>query len=290
MTTASVLTDADLRYFYLGPLGYLRQLPLIPLSTPTGANEDLIGGMTASLDGTATLDVMGHRRTWQLSWVCLTPGELAAAHAMFQGLSRLPLRVIDPRAGNRLTRSGASGGSYSLDTSAHTVTAGTVAYAAVTDYPAAYLGLLDGGVAWSVPATTVCTLRVDAGGKIPLIPGETVSVGLLVKGTLNAQLGVQYYDVAGSAGSTALGTSVTLAGWAWLTYTFTPSAGQVSASLILVAASGAARTVTVGPGLWHPDSTDWCPGTGCPVVLPPAMTQTYPGLANIDSAITLREA
>lgn len=286
----SELTDADLTYFWLGPLGQMRQLPLLPLSGSADAPEGLIGGLFQAVNGTGTLQVLGMKRSWQLPWVCLTPGEIAAVHAWYQGLTRADLRIIDPRAGNRLSRDGASGGSFNRGVEAHTVTAGTRAFTAVTDYPSDVLGLVDGGIAWAVPLNTAATLRIDATDKIPLIPDQAITVHLLVKGTLGAQLGTQYYDVAGSAGSTSLASSATLGAWAWRTHTFTPAAGQVSGSLILAAASGAARTITIGPGLWHPTNSDWCPGHGCPRVLPPAMPMSYPGLANLDPGITLQEA
>ncbi|MGH3926909.1 MAG: hypothetical protein ACRDTT_29255, partial [Pseudonocardiaceae bacterium] len=143
---------------------------------------------------------------------------------------------------------------------------------------------------WSVPLNTASTLRIDAADKIPLIPGEEITLSVLLKGTLGAQIGVQHYDAAGVAGSTSLSSSAVLSGWGWRTHTFTPSTGQVSASVIVVAASGAARTVSIGPALWHPDNTVWTPGTGCPRVLLSAMTTRYPGLARVDPGITLREA
>ncbi|MGH3921343.1 MAG: hypothetical protein ACRDTT_00410, partial [Pseudonocardiaceae bacterium] len=77
----TVLTDSDLRYFWLGPLGYLRQLPLLPVGGGTDATELLIGGLFESLDGTATLQILGHKRSWQLDWVCLSADEIAAVHA-----------------------------------------------------------------------------------------------------------------------------------------------------------------------------------------------------------------
>jgi hypothetical protein len=286
----TVLTDADLTYFWLGPLGYLRQLPLLPVSSSTAANETIFGGLFEAVDGTGTLDILGLKRSWELNWVCLAADELAAVHAWFHRLNRSALRIIDPRAYNRLSRDGASGGSWSRSAAAHTVTVGTRTFTSVTDYPADVLGLVDGGIAWSVPLSTVSTLRIDATDKIPLIPGEQITLSVLLKGTLGAQVGVQFYDVAGAAGSTSLASSTTLSGWAWKSHTFTPSSTQVSASLIVVAASGAARTVTVGPALWHPDNTTWTPGTGCPRVLIPAMTTRYPGLARQDPGITLREA
>lgn len=284
------LTDADLTYFWLGPLGYLRQLPLLPVRDSVNATEELIGGLTVGMDGTGTLDVFGFKRSWQLDWVCLELLETRTQHALFQGLTRSPVRIVDPRAGNRLTRDGASGGSRSRDVTAHTVTAGTRSFVAVTDYPADYLGLIDGGISWSVPVSTAATLRIDATDKIPLIPGEQVRLAVLLASTGSAQVGVQPYDVAGAAGSTSLASSVTLGSWTWYSHTFTPSATQVSASLIVVAASGAARTVRVGPALWHPDSTDWVPGTGCPRVLLTGSSTRYPGVANRDAGLVVREA
>lgn len=283
------LTDDDLDYFWLGPVGGLRQMPLMPVRGSTDATEELIGGLFQAADGTGTLQVRGHRRSWELDWSCLTPVELAPAHAMFQGLQRSALRVVDPRAGNRLSRNGAAGGCYSRDATGFTVTAGSLAFSAVTDYPATYAGLLDGGIAWSVPVSTAATLRVDDTLRVPLIVGEPVTVSMLVKGTLGAQVGVRQYNAAGAT-TDSLASSVTLGSWALLTHILTPTSDKVSGSLALTVASGAARTVTVGPAVWHPTSTTWCPGTGCPVVLPTKMPWSYPGLANINAGMTLQEA
>ncbi|MGH9290105.1 MAG: hypothetical protein ACRD0V_17725 [Acidimicrobiales bacterium] len=282
---------ADLTYFWLGPLGGLRQLPLLPVTGNTTADETLIGDVTESLDGTATLHVFGHRRSWRCDWVCLTADEVAPLAAMFRRLDRRPLRLVDPRDRNRLTRDGSTAGCYSRDTRAHTTTAGAPAFVAVTDYPAPYAGLVDGGVAWPVPASTAATLRVDDTGRVPLLPGETVTVSALVKGTLGAQLGVAYYDAAGAAAGTSLAGTVTLAGWVVASHTVTPAAGQVAGSLTLTVASGAARTVTVGPAQWQtgPVVSGWAPGAGCPVVVAPAMTTRYPGLAHSDTGLQLRE-
>ena len=286
----TVLTDSDLTYFWLGPLGYLRQLPLLPVSGSSDASEELTGGLSTGLDGTGTLDVLGHKRTWRLDWVCLSLLDTRTQHALYQGLTRSAVRIVDPRAGNRLSRDGASGGSYSRDVDAHTVTAGTRAFAAVTDYPTDLIGLVDGAVSWSVPVTTTATLRIDDTDRIPLIPGEQITLSVLVDGTGSTQVGVQYYNAAGTAGSTSLASSFTAGSWAWQSHTFTPSATQVSASLIVVAASGSARTVRIGPALWHPENTDWVPGTGCPRVLLTGSPTRYPGLANHDTGLIVREA
>jgi len=288
--TTLVDADLELNRFWLGPLGRLVQLPLTPVSSGIDAPEDLIGGFSQAIDGTGTLDVLGHKRSWRLAWTCLLPDEVAALDAWFHRLTRSPLRIVDTRAYNRLSRDGASGGSWARAVTAHTVTAGTRTFTAVTDYPDDVVAMVDGGIAWSVPLNTASTLRIDATDKIPLVPGEQITLAVLVKGTLGAQVGVQYYDITGAAGSTSLASSATLGSWAWRTHTFTPTSTQVSASLIVTVASGAARTVTVGPALWHPTNTDWNPGTGCPRVLMTTKSTRYPGLAYQDPGITLQEA
>lgn len=286
------LTDAqlELNRFWLGPLGRLRQLPLTPIAGTTDATEALIGGLTTSIDGTGTLHVLGHKRTWQLDWICLTAAEVAPVHAWFQGLTRAALRLVDVRAWNRLSRDGASGGSWSRDVTAHTVTASTRTFGLVTDYPDTIADVVDGGISWAVPLNTASTLRIDAIDKIPLIPGEAITLSILLKGTMGAQVGVQFYDITEAATTTSLASSVTLGAWAWYSHTFTPGSTQKSASLIVSAASGAARTLTIGPALWHPINTSWTPGSGCPRVLATAMPMRYPGLANHDPGITLVEA
>lgn len=290
MTT---FTDADLTYYWLGPLGYLRQMPLLPVGGLVDASEAVVGGLHVGIDGTGTQQVTGHKRTWLLDWVCLEPEDFAYLRAWYLGLADADLRIVDPRQRNRLSRDGSSGGCYSRGTAAHTVTAGTVAFTAVTDYPAAYLGVVDGGVAWLVPVTTVCTLRVDDTIKVPFVATEQITVSMLVKGTLGAQIGWQTYDVTGASAGTSLASSVTLAGWALISHTFTPSASQVSGSLILTVASGAARTVTVGPAAWCKGTAApalLVPGSGCPVVLITGMTTDQPGLAASNIGATIREA
>lgn len=288
---SSPFTDADLTYFWLGPLGYLQQLPLLPVDGSSDASEELIGVLLTSLTGGATLDVFGLKRTWQLDWVCLTHAETAVVAAWFQGLTTAALRLVDTRGGNRLSRDAASGGSYSRDVRAHTlpVGSGTVAVAAVTDYPAPFAGVVDGGVAWVVPAATVATLFLDGLAQIPLIPGEQITATVWLQGAGNVQVGAQFYDTVGAGAGTALATAAALGTWAPYSVTFTPAAGQVAAALIVVAASGSGRTVSVGPALWHPDNTDWVPGVGCPQVLPTARKTAYPGLANQNTGVTLRE-
>lgn len=287
--TTGILTDADLTYFWMGPLGYLQELPLLPVGGSSDAAEELIGALLVSLSGTATLDIFALKRTWVLDWVCLTHEETQAVWAWFQGLTTAALRLIDPRAGNRLTRDGAAGGCYSRDTRAHSVTAGTLALAAVTDYPTVFLGVLDAGTAWAVPGSTAGSLLIDSTTKIPLIPGEQITATVWLKGTLGAQVGVQFYDTAGATAGQTLAGSVTLGAWTAYSVTVTPAGNQVSAALLVTVVSGSARTVTVGPALWHPTNPDWVPGTGCPEVIPTARRLAYPGLANQNTGVTLRE-
>ena len=261
------------------------------MSGTTAAGEELAGGVSIGLDGTATQQVLGHRRSWQLDWITLSPDDVAPLRAWYLGLAGdVDLRVIDPRARNRLSRNGSAGGSYGGDTTGFTATAGTLTHAAVTDYPASLVGLVAGAVAWSVPLSTAATLRVDDTVRVPLIAGETITVSVLVKGTLGAQAGVRQYTSAGAT-TDSLASSVTLGSWAWLSHTLTPTADQTSASLALTVVSGAARTITVGPALWYSGSAvlGWVPGSGCPAVLMEDQSTVYPGLADANLGVVLRE-
>lgn len=285
------LTGADLTYFWLGPVGRLRRLPLLPVGGRFDADEELVGGLRVALDGTATLDVMGHRRTWRLEWACLEPDEVGPIRAHYLGLSGAALRLIDPRARNRLTRDGSSGGSYSRDTGAFTADAGELAFAQVADYPSEYADQLDGGVVWSVPAAVAADLLIDDALRIPLVPGETLTVSVLLKGSGDASVGLRFYDPAGDPAGDDTASAATLSGWAWFSHTVTPTDGQVAASVLVAAASGDERAVTVGPAQVESgaEATGWVPGSGCPVVLPTDMTTTYPGLAHSEPGLTLRE-
>jgi hypothetical protein len=276
------MTSVEPMSLHVGPLGQLRTLPVLPIRGRHPAGHERIGGASTSLDGTTTLDVRAYRRTWAVDWTCLSADDWGWLEAWWLGLRRgVEHRIVDPRRPNRLTRDGSSGGSYSHTTDAHTVTAGTVGYVAVADYPTAIQ--LDGAVSWAVPAPGA-TLRVDDTPRIPLVDGEEVTVSVLLNDPGSVQVGARLYDVAGAT-TDDLSPAETHSGWVWRSHTFTP-AGQVSASLAVVAAAGA-RTARVGPARWGED-TDWTPGSGCPAVLLTSFATTYP-LGYYDVGIELRE-
>lgn len=257
--------------FRLGPVGRMRNLPMVPVDAQFDMSLTRIGGEHVALTGALTLDTVGHKRTWGLSFRCLDADEIDFMRALYLRTVSGALRLIDPRERNRLSKAGSSGGSYQRTTAAHTTTAGTLSVVQPTDYPEPYVDRVDSAVALAVPATTVTTLRINSAthDRVPVVPGEPVTVSVLAKGTLGAQVGVQPYDITGAALSTSLASSVTLSTtWQRLTHTWTPGATAVSASLILQCASGAARTVTIGPAQYEPGSVlnDWVLGLGVPVV------------------------
>ena len=281
------MTSPEPLSLWVGPLGRLHELPVLPIRGSHPAGHDRIGAVHTSLSGTTTVDVLAHRRSWSVDWTCLTAAEWGYLEAWWLGLGRdKPYRIVDPRRANRLTRDGSSGGSYSHGVTAHTVTAGTRSYVPVTDWPADVE--LDGAVSWVVPAAGA-TLRIDDALRVPLIPGEQVTLAVLLADSGSAQVGAQLYDAAGVSAGTSLAAAGTFTGWAWRTHTFTPTAGQVAASLAVVAAAGA-RTVRVGPAQAEAGaaSTPWTPGSGCPLVVLTEFASSYP-LGLYDASIEIRE-
>jgi hypothetical protein len=278
--------------YWLGPLGALRALPMVPVHGSVDVDLALIGATQTTLGGRLVLDIAGHKRTWGMSWQCLTNDEIGAIRAVFLGLPGAIPRLVDPRETNRLSADASSGGSYTRTAAAFAPTAGTVAYAAMT-VPAALVDLLAGGISWAV-TTAGGTLLADSGSdrRVPLIPGEQVTVTAWAAGAGAAQVGAVPYDAAGVAGAASLGALVTLTGaWQRLTHTWTPGAGAVAGAPALVAAAGSARTVTTTAWQWQASAvTDWTPGLGCPQVLITASSRRLPGVGSgNDLDITVRE-
>lgn len=276
--------------FWLGPLGLLRALPSVAWGDDVQAPLARIGGAQDAIDGRLSVADLGSKKQWSFTWPFLTPDEVAPIEAWWLHLADASLRLLDQRRRNRLSRDGSSAGCRSRSVAAHTTTAGTPVFVPVADYPTSspWYGLVDGGISWPVPASTAATMRIDGADRIPLLPGEQVTLAVPVKGSGSAQVGAQLYDLAGASAGTSLASAVTLAGWTTYTRTFTPTGTQVSAELVIVAASGSARTLTVGPALWGAGGA-WAPGTGCPQVELIDFAQSYADTDDEAVSLTVRE-
>ncbi|GAB3873750.1 hypothetical protein GCM10029964_014540 [Kibdelosporangium lantanae] len=146
--------------FWLGPLGALRALPSPSLGSGPEATSTRYGATHRSLSGRPTIDVLGMRRTWSLTWPFLDPDTHAYLDALYLGLVSDPLWLIDPQRPNRLSVGVASGGSTTRTTDLFTATAGTLAWT-----PTALGGLpVAGGIAWTPPAEGG---RLGATGRVP---------------------------------------------------------------------------------------------------------------------------
>jgi hypothetical protein len=277
--------------YYLGPLGNLRQLPMVPIRSAVDIAYARLGGEHVTLNGQLTLDRVGYKRTWKTAWRCLEAQEAGPLEAAFLGLSRAKLRLLDPRQRNRLTPDGSAGGSYTRSPRAFVASAGAVTFR-VAPAPTDLAGVVDGGLDWEVPAGGG-KLTADSGTltRVPLLAGQQVTASVYVSGAGGVQVGATPYDAAGAAQADILAAAVTLGGaWQRLSHTFTPAAGQVAAAPCLVAAAGTARTLqTTGWQLQAGGLSEWVPGTGCPHVVVGGFGRDHPSLAGHDVEIVLRE-
>ncbi|MBP2325322.1 hypothetical protein JOF56_005707 [Kibdelosporangium banguiense] len=278
--------------FYLGRLGALRQLR-DPMKGLDATNERL-GATHRSLNGTTTVDTLGHKRTYKLQWDYLTHDELSYVEALYLGLIDGPLRLIDPQRKNRLAAQASSGGSRFRNIAGFTPTQGTVTFTPSTPPPEVFAA---GAITWAIPATTGGRLIVgdNLTGRVPLITGEQVTLSIYATGEgLTARAVVVPFDAAGVAGAPVFGPAIGLtAVYQRLAVTLTPNTGQAGCAVGLDVPSGGPAGMVTTTG-WQLEAattaSPWGPGSGCPVVVVESLADTYPEYGYHASTLTLLEA
>jgi hypothetical protein len=264
--------------FYLGRVGALRQLR-DPMRGLDATNERL-GATHRSLDGTTTIDTLGHKRTYKIQWDYLTHEDMAYVEALHLGLVDGPLRLIDPQRKNRLTAQLSSGGSRFRTTAGFSTGQGTLTFAPTTAPGEVFAA---GAISWGVPDTSGG--RLTAGDtpslRTPLITGEQVTLSLYATGNgASARAVIMPFDLASNAGAPVFGPTVTLTGgYQRLSVTLTPDSTQVACVVGLDVPSGGPPVTVTATG-WQLEAaatpSAWVPGTGCPVVVVDSVTDTYP--------------
>jgi hypothetical protein len=271
--------------FWLGPLGALRALPSPPLGDGPEATSTRFGVVHRSLTGRPTVDRLGVRRTWTLTWPYLDPDTHAYLDTLHLGLIGAPLWLLDPQRTNQLPVHVASTGAASRSTEGFTATSGTLAWTvtALAGAPVA------GGLAWNVPAESG---RLDTTGRVPLIEGQPVTFSAYLAATRAVRLTITTESAAGALVSThdsdpvipgAAGSRVQL--------TATPAPGAVACRVAVTVPPGTAETVTttgwqLEPG---PHATTWRPGGAAAVVLMDSLRVAYPVPGSYATTATLLE-
>lgn len=283
--------------WYLGPVGACREIP--PPLRGVEVSRESAGEVLTSLGGVRTQFRRSQPRSWPLSWPTLSEDELTHLRLVGLGLVSGPLRLLDPMVRNLLPVQVATGGSYDRDTSRFSVTGGSSSsWVPVTDPPATVP--VRGVISWVRAGTGAATLTTsDAADRVPLIPGRTVRLSTWARGTAIAvSAAANAWDAAGAAAVTT-GTAATLhaTDWRWLAVDYTPTAGRVSASPALSAASGQAVSTVQTTG-WQvafadqlaDQPQDWTEGGGAPEILvDPEPKLAYPRWRRYAYEMLLRE-
>lgn len=279
--------------FYVGRVGSMRAL--FGPTDGLDASATWFGGVHRSLSGTPTVDRLGRKRSWEMSWPALVPEDHAFVVALGQGTAGSPLRLIDANQRNRCSPQHSSGGTFRRSTEGFTVSTGTLGWQTIPVPDSTWSGLLEGGLGWIVPTTVGGILKTStvADDRYPLITGEQVTASVWVSGNLNARVQLIPYDSAGAALTAISGGTTALAGlYTRLTVTHTPLSTQVSAVLAVDIPAGQGAGVAVATA-WQLEAAaaaaQWVPGEGCPVVVVDQASDRYPLYPYHEAGLTLLE-
>ncbi len=289
-------------YFYLGPLGGLRELPPIERDQQVAADADAPLAEHVSLTGARIVDRMGpHRRVWDLSWVYLTPDEVDEIDSLRRGLLGTPLWLIDPQRPNLATPQVATAGTERRSTDGWRSQAGARRWVRLPAAARPTAVRAVGAIEWE-RATVADFLDVGfttPANRTPVAPGGgPVSVaGYLRRTTASAvqvQIGVEQFDAAGNYLRLTQGPPITLTQNTWvdMSYTHTPAADVASFAPYWFINAGQPASihqvtgVRCGYGTQPPAPSV---GGGAAQVYPRAMPENYPSLGEIDTGITLVE-
>lgn len=275
--------------FRIGPLGGFVDLPGVQTDKTVSAAVVRHGGTHTSLNGGATVDTLGRKRTFGFEWEYLLAPEAAILDRLTWGQMPGPLRLLDPELRNRLSAS-ASDFEVTGGGSATTI--------AITDPPAGV------GVAyatsWARPTTAAATLQGPSAlaERAPILAGETGWVSVYVRSLTTSttiRAGFIRHDNSGGSASTE-GSNISLpSGAAWLRISLAWSHSGSYVSLVpQVTTPAAAAAATIQVTGWQveqgPTVTDWQIGGGAPAVVVSNSSATYQAPGERKHSLDLVEA
>lgn len=284
--------------FWLGPVGDLRQLPIVEWTERVTATREPAGGIAAALSGARTRYIMGRARgTWTIPWRYLDAGQVALLSALRAGRLGGPLRLVDPERPNLAHPQLATGGTEEQDTSGWAATNDALDWHWIADPPAGVLA--NGAITWTRSTTAAGDLAPGRAGhayRAPARGTEVMSIGMWVRatsGTVAAAFGVDHFNAAGVP-TTVVGSAATVPStWTQATTTWTPVAGQFAVAPALRIASGQPASVIEITGVqiaYGSTLGSWSEGGGAPVVLIDSLPEDRPWAGETDASLTLVEA
>lgn len=270
--------------WYLGPVGDLR--PLICPETNVVRTVQRFGGVHQALSGARTMDVTGHRASWELTLPWLTPVESRFVEALHLRTVPGPFRLIDPLGTNRLPRDAAMllplGGAV-FNSSGGVLRRGV---------GPADIGPPVSALEWS-SYTAGSYLRLPV---VPVLEAETVTFSLWLKAETASATGRLALDhiPAGATGHTSSATqAITITtGWSRYSVTATVPAGTGTTRPALVVDDTAGGTITAAASQVETGSapTEWDLGGAAPPVLVDQVERVSPNYPRNDLTATLLEA
>src|SRR5882724_381499 len=282
--------------FYVGTVGAMQALPPLNKGSNPSSTVVMYGGMHQSLSARTTLDVFGFKRTYVLPWTYLARTDRAYINAIYRGIAPGPYRLIDGRHYNVIGADASSGGSQTAGVSSFTATAGALAFGAVTlaNMHADLVGLVRGAQVWAPAASGNSLLANHLGSPVSAIPalaGSIYSFSLYASGSGNHSLLIQPYDISGALLTAYVGPAVTLTAAMQRLFVdnWTPPLGTVGLSAGVRAASTTAITTTGWQLEIDQAHSVWGVGAGCPTVIPPSVTESYPYVDRTTSTLILQE-
>jgi hypothetical protein len=271
--------------FWLGPVGALRALPSPSLGAGPEASSTRFGTVHRSLSGRPTVDRLGIKRTWSLTWPYLDPDTHAYLDALHLGLITGPVWLVDPQRVNQLGIQAASVGSANHSTDGFTTTAGTLAWS-----PGIRAGApVDGGISWIVPAEGG---RLEATGHVPVPDAQPVTFSVFLAGTRPVRLTVTTENASGIPVS-VLDSPPILPGAAGSRSSLlvTPAPGVAACRVAITTPPDTVATITTGAWQVQPGTLPgpWRPGGGAAVVIVESLRVAYPVPGSYATTATLLE-
>lgn len=250
--------------FYVGPVGAMLPIPAVDSNDPT---VDVYEAENDSLDGSATFDRFGVKRSWTLGIEALTPQLESELIAMRTGVYAGPLYLVDPLTVNAFPPAVASTGSAPYRVNPFTTdTAGVITDIAPSD-PASF----------PLPRRHKSIVRVPNGSSatarlltpfVPVLP-ESYTLSAYVKST--SVVTVELAD--GTGGVVASAASSGGGGWQRVTVSGTPTGGT---AVLRVAVPAGATVDIAAPQLERGPLSPWCPGGDTPRVVMSKLDRTSP--------------
>lgn len=303
----------DIPVFWVGPLGRLMPMP-VPAPGVTGS-PNLQAARNSTLNARNVFDVQGYRREWVFTEAWLTREDYQMLEAMYLGLIKPPMRLIDPRFKNRIRANVSVARRSSLwwggaNTWHLPTNSGSLTDVSNGDYPGvSYIS--DGDereVEWT--PDTYINWNCNAGSKRlypngalkantdpyksrvdPILPGESLTYSFYVKNTgttFGFGIGLMHSDGTNDDFGYQTFNHAT---WTRVDLTWDYSDDPDVVGLYPYFISNGAGVLSVGPAQLEvgTEPTAWEPGYGAPEVMVTLLDGTSPRFDFTTASMTITE-